>query len=126
MPQTPLELRGCQLSLPSQQKALYVQDPEAFEQDGGWNFLDMEGEDEEDEDEEEEGDPEFEAESDASEEAASSDYRHDHAVQLGCLLALHRPLQQGAFYLLLILAKSKKDLYLLLVASTAVLVCGTA
>lgn len=67
-----------------------VQDPEAFETDGGWNFLDMEGDDEEEEDEEEEGDPEFEAESDASEEAASSDYRcaspAEHVVQ--CLATI--------------------------------------
>ena len=61
-----------------------MQDPEAFEQDGGWNFLDMEGEDEEDEDEEEEGDPEFEAESDLSEEAASSDYRYKQEDLLAC------------------------------------------
>lgn len=54
-----------------------LQDPEAFEADGGWNFLDMEGDDEEDDDEEEEGDPEFEADGDDSDEAeASSDYRY--------------------------------------------------
>lgn len=70
-----------------------VQDPEAFETDGGWNFLDMEGDDEEEEDEEEEGDPEFEAESDMSEEAASSDYRFAHPFTEQIIEYRHSQLQ---------------------------------
>ena len=54
-----------------------MQDPEAFEADGGWSFLDMEGDSGEDEEESEEGDPEFQADGDDSEEAGASseDYR---------------------------------------------------
>lgn len=51
-----------------------MQDPEQFEADGGWNFLDMEGESGEEEEESEEGDPEFQGESD-EEGASSEDYR---------------------------------------------------
>ena len=50
------------------------QDPEQFEADGGWNFLDMEGDSGEEEEESEEGDPEFQGESD-EEGASSEDYR---------------------------------------------------
>ena len=52
----------------------WVQDPEQFEADGGWNFLDMEGDSGEEEEESEEGDPEFQGESD-EEGASSEDYR---------------------------------------------------
>ena len=45
-----------------------MQDPEAFEADGGWSFLDMEGDSGEEEEESEEGDPEFQADGDDSEE----------------------------------------------------------
>lgn len=51
-----------------------MQDPEQFEADGGWNFLDMEGDSGEEEEESEEGDPEFQGESD-EEGASSEDYR---------------------------------------------------
>ena len=53
-----------------------VQDPEAFEADGGWSFLDMEGESDEEEEESEEGDPEFQGDSD-EEGASSEEYRSD-------------------------------------------------
>ena len=49
-----------------------IQDPEAFETDGGWSFLDMEGDSGEEEEESEEGDPEFQADGDDSEEAGAS------------------------------------------------------
>ena len=49
-----------------------MQDPEAFEADGGWSFLDMEGDSGEEEEESEEGDPEFQADGDDSEEAGAS------------------------------------------------------
>lgn len=49
-----------------------VDDPEAFEADGGWSFLDMEGDSGEEEEESEEGDPEFQADGDDSEEAGAS------------------------------------------------------
>ena len=51
-----------------------VQDPEQFEADGGWNFLDMEGDSDEEEEESEEGDPEFQGDSD-EEGASSEEYR---------------------------------------------------
>lgn len=50
------------------------QDPEQFEADGGWNFLDMEGDSDEEEEESEEGDPEFQGDSD-EEGASSEEYR---------------------------------------------------
>ncbi|KAL3130646.1 hypothetical protein ABBQ38_008037 [Trebouxia sp. C0009 RCD-2024] len=52
-----------------------VDDPEQFEADGGWNFLDMEGDSDEEEEESEEGDPEFQGDSD--EEGASSEEYSD-------------------------------------------------
>ena len=51
-----------------------VQDPEQFEADGGWSFLDMEGESDEEEEESEEGDPEFQGDSE-EEGASSEEYR---------------------------------------------------
>lgn len=56
---------------------MLCQDPEDFETNGGWSFLDMEGDSDEEEEESEEGDPEFQADSDGSDEAAASseDYR---------------------------------------------------
>ena len=51
-----------------------LQDPEQFEADGGWSFLDMEGESDEEEEESEEGDPEFQGDSE-EQGASSEEYR---------------------------------------------------